>query len=201
MAPPDLLARIASLLSEQPPPPRFPERSQGAVLLPLTALGGGCAPALSEETAVLFTVRTEGVATHKGQVSFPGGRIEPGETPRSAACRETMEELGIPEDRIRVLGALGGFPTLTSAWEIRCFVGHLAPGSLAPLAGEVAEVFEIPLAELRLKRRLQRRERATAPPVWPTFGHARGERHLTVWGATARILAEFLDRIEAAGLP
>ena len=184
---------LEALLSRRAGPPAIPSRRQGAVLLPLVSSGGDLYPKTLEEASVLFTLRTRKVPTHKGEVSFPGGKIEEGESPEEAALRETAEELRIPTGSIRVAGFLGSFPTYTTAWEIRALLGLLPPGPWDPSPREVEAVFQIPLPRLLEERRLQRAPSSLPGPPWPTFLHQSGHRRFTVWGATARILAAFLD--------
>ena len=187
------LETLGALLPEEAPPPRIPSRRQGAVLLPLVSTGGEDLPGTFRESSVLFTLRTETVATHKGEVSFPGGRIEQGETPAEAALRETAEELGLPLEKIRFIGFLGTFPTSTTAWEIRAALGILPGKGWTPMPKEVEEAFLVPLPELIETRKAQRLAPAEPGPPWPTFLHRSGDRRFTIWGATARILAAFLD--------
>ncbi len=184
---------LPGLLGKEATPPAAPERKQGAVLLPLVPAGEEVLRPKLGETAVLFTLRTRTVASHKGEVSFPGGRIEPGETPREAALRETSEELRLPREAIRISGFLGSFPTSTTSWEIRAFAGFLPPGGWDPLPGEVEAAFLVPLPDLLEARAAQRRPTTLKGPPWPTFLHRSGNRRFTIWGATARILAAFLD--------
>ena len=98
---------------------------------------------------LVFTVRRDDLRTHAGQTSFPGGRRDPGDADLVAtALREAEEELGVPRDRVRVLGLLDDVPT-PSQFVITPVVGIAkSPLVLAPHLGEVAEVFDCSLAEL-----------------------------------------------------
>src|SRR3989304_3539900 len=109
-----------------------------AVLVPLLLNGG--------RWHLLFTRRTENVETHRGQVSFPGGRVEPGdEDAVAAALRETQEEIGVRPEDVRVLGSMDSLLTVTQ-YLITPVVGVLPwPYPLRPDPVEVAEVFQIPL--------------------------------------------------------
>jgi 8-oxo-dGTP pyrophosphatase MutT (NUDIX family) len=157
-----------------------------AVLVPLmrTPLG----------IEVLFTLRRDDLGTHPGQVSFPGGRIDPEDNDSwSAALRECHEELGINATSIRQLGQLSDFPVVTNflitPWVAECT--DLGPYETSQR--EVAEVFKVPLAVLQDKAqqrtalfsRFDKEERVH-------FFH--GGPHV-IWGATAAILAELLDVI------
>jgi 8-oxo-dGTP pyrophosphatase MutT (NUDIX family) len=136
--------------------------------------------------SILLTRRAAHLSAHAGQVSFPGGRIEPGETPEQAALREAAEEVGLDPGWPELAGRMPPHRTGTG-YEITPVIGLLAPGfALAPDPGEVAHAFEFPLATL-LDPAAPRRERAEWKGrmreywVWPH----EGER---IWGATATIL-------------
>jgi len=100
-----------------------------------------------EGVSVLFTQRTSHLTDHGGQISFPGGRAEPQDAgPVATALRETREEIGLPAERVRIIGTLPIYRTVTR-YEITPVVGFVEPP--LPLAldeFEVAEVFEVPLA-------------------------------------------------------
>jgi 8-oxo-dGTP pyrophosphatase MutT (NUDIX family) len=144
---------------------------------------------------VLFTVRTDKVGSHRGQISFPGGVVDPGDTCRECtALRELDEELGFPREAVTLLGRVSDYPTITG-YLISSFVGYLgAEPALTPHDHEVAQVFAVPLADL-----LSGRVPGTTE-VWEFQGHERAiffylyEDH-RIWGATAAILHEFLDCI------
>lgn len=109
-----------------------------AVLVPLVGRPEG--------VTVLFTQRAAHLNDHAGQISFPGGRAEPTDTgPVATALRETFEEIGLPGERVEVLGTLPRYRTVTN-YEITPVVGLVAPPlPLALDAFEVADVFEVPL--------------------------------------------------------
>jgi len=101
-----------------------------------------------DEAAVLFTLRSSRLGRHPGQFALPGGRIDAGESDVAAALRELDEELGVRLGEERVLGRLDDFAT-RSGYCITPVVAWAAAGlALRPHAGEVAETFHIPLAEL-----------------------------------------------------
>jgi 8-oxo-dGTP pyrophosphatase MutT (NUDIX family) len=141
---------------------------------------------------LVFIRRPSTVLHHKDQVSFPGGGIEPGEDPEAAALRETWEEIGVPRDRIRVLGRLTPLYIPPSNYSIFPVVGAAAePPPFQPEPEEVAEIIEIPLAHLFDLRSARRetwtiRGEATEVPFYAFGSHK-------IWGATAMVLAEFLD--------
>lgn len=149
---------------------------------------------------VLFTRRTEHLRHHAGQVSFPGGAMEPGDADAvAAALRETHEEIGVEAASIEPLGLLDPMATITG-FRVVPVVARIDPGYRAiPDPNEVAEVFELPLdfllapdslfhAEMPWRGRIRRI--AELRP-WPGGAHAR------VWGATAIIIDNLRQRLEA----
>jgi 8-oxo-dGTP pyrophosphatase MutT (NUDIX family) len=148
-----------------------------AVLVPLVA---------HPEPTVLLTLRSARLNSHAGQVSFPGGRMEPGETPEQAALREAEEEVGLDPALPRLLGRLPEVLTGTG-YRITPVVAWLTPPfALRHDPGEVEEPFEYPLARLLdpaspERRRQEFRGRIREFWVWPH------ERHY-IWGATASML-------------
>ncbi len=110
-----------------------------AVLVALVASPGG--------PEIILTQRTADLRHHPAQISFPGGRIEPGDaTPADAALREAWEEVGLPPERVEILGCLPHYRTV-SDYCVQPFVGWVEPPVwFAPDAREVAEVFLVPLA-------------------------------------------------------
>jgi len=145
-----------------------------------------------------FTVRSAELRKHSGQISFPGGRVDPGETYPQAARRETREELGIAEDAIAVLGELDDVPTPTG-YTIRPIVCTL-PGENAlyePNPAEVAEVFEVPLATFTDERiRRDMGEREWRGHRYRLHAYDVGDRN--IWGATARIVEQLVGLLAPA---
>jgi 8-oxo-dGTP pyrophosphatase MutT (NUDIX family) len=155
-----------------------------AVLVPLIDHPGGL--------TVLLTQRTAHLSAHAGQVSFPGGRIEPGDADAvAAALRETEEETGLPRDRVTIVGRLDTYLTGTG-FEITPVVGIVAPPiALTIDPYEVAEAFEVPLGFVLDRRNHQRVERESAGRrrifcVLPYQGR-------NIWGATAGILVNLAE--------
>jgi 8-oxo-dGTP pyrophosphatase MutT (NUDIX family) len=163
-----------------------------AVLIPVIARpSNGGAP------TILFTRRTEHLAKHSGQISFPGGRSEPADlTPVETALRETMEETGIASSFVSIAGFLPRYRTGTG-FDIAPVVGVVAPGfALVPDPREVAEVFEVPLAFFLdpANARDGSREmagRARRFHVFEPDGHY-------IWGITAALLSDFAGLVRAA---
>lgn len=167
---------------------------------PLT--GEGRAPAAvlvvafeeSGEAEVVLTRRSPLLRTHTGEISFPGGRLEPGEAPAAAALREAKEEVGLDPAAVEVLGALAPLSTTSSRTALVPVVGVVdGRPALSPNPAEVARVFTVRLAELM------------SPPVYhqERWGQGDASRVIhffdlpgeTVWGATARVLVDLLGRV------
>lgn len=146
---------------------------------------------------VLLTRRTEGLRHHPGQVSFPGGRIEPGDRDTvAAAVRETGEELGIDASLITPLGFLDPLATVTG-FRVVPVVAHLCPSyAVMPDPGEVAEAFEVPLDFLLDPANLEARPfewKGRTRRIWEYRYPAQ-----RIWGATASMLLNLRHRLEAA---
>ena len=116
-------------------------RRSYAVLVPLVEREG--------ELSLLYEVRAGSLRRQPGEVCFPGGRMEPGESPEQCALRESFEELGLPPERVRVLGRLDFIAHRDNflMWPVLGVVDRDAP-RLTPSPAEVAEVFLVPLARL-----------------------------------------------------
>ncbi len=159
-------------------------RTHSAVLVPLYVDGGA--------VHAVFTRRRDDLRRHAGEISFPGGRREPGETLLQAALREAHEEVGLPPEDVDVVGALEPVGTFVTNYAIYPFVGVIAPGTAwVPQAREVAEVLELSLEEVRAAHAEKRLVRRGIPFRTDTYevGDA------MIWGATARIVADLLRRV------
>ena len=145
---------------------------------------------LSGDAHIVLTVRADALR-HGGQVSLPGGVVEPGETHEQAALREAHEEVALPLAPVRVLGALTPLDIPVSGFRLHPIVAATgAHPLLTPADSEVAQILEIPVHDLLDSANFvrTRRERDGVRYVVPVFrvsGH-------DVWGATAMVLAEFL---------
>jgi 8-oxo-dGTP pyrophosphatase MutT (NUDIX family) len=142
----------------------------------------------------LFTKRTDLVEHHKGQISFPGGGKHASDANAwETAIRETEEEIGVPRAGVKLLGALPKLVTVTD-FEISPFVGAIPfPTQFAPHAGEVESIIEVPVSYLLdpmvvEERPVKWKGRDVMTLVYHYKGHA-------IWGATARILADFLTAL------
>jgi len=150
------------------------------------------------EARVVLTRRAAHLRTHTGEVSFPGGRLDEGETSESAALREASEEIRLDPTSVELVGTLTVLSTMSSSATITPVVGLLpARPVVVASPGEVEHVFDVALAEL-VSDEVFHEERWEFPPgVGPRGG---GELTLwffeladdTVWGATARVLVELL---------
>jgi len=143
----------------------------------------------------VFTRRRGDLRRHAGEISFPGGRRDPGEELVDTALREAHEEVGLPPDAVQIVGALPPTPTFVTNYAIYPFVGVIEAGFAWVLQRtEVDEVLELSLDDLRAghgERRLVRRGIPFRTPTYEVDGHL-------IWGATARILGELLARLTAA---
>jgi 8-oxo-dGTP pyrophosphatase MutT (NUDIX family) len=160
-------------------------RTNAAVLVPLYLSNG--------ELHAVFTKRRDDMRRHAGEISFPGGRQDDGDPDlQSTAVREANEEIGLPPAAVEILGALQPTPTIATGYSVYPFVGLIEPGREWTLsAREVAEVLELPLGELVAgygRRRLVRRGLQIRTDTYVVGEHL-------IWGATARILADLLERI------
>lgn len=141
-----------------------------------------------------LTRRTEIVATHKGQISLPGGAQEPGETISQSALRETCEEIGVCLDETCLVGALTHLYLGVSDFDIYPFVGYVPQRpDFHPHVGEVASMLEFPLP-LLVDDAIKETERWTLRGVEMDVPFYRLDGQI-VWGATAIILSEFEVRL------
>ena len=164
-------------------------RRPAAVLLALVDRG--------DDLNVLLTRRTDDLANHAGQVSFPGGGIEPDDADAiAAALRETHEEIGVDSGLIEPIGYLDTFETISS-YRITPVVAWLDAGyHPVPTPREVAEIFEVPLAyfvDPANKHTLRMNYLGKEREIYEFFYG--GQR---IWGATAAMLLNFVNRMETA---
>jgi 8-oxo-dGTP pyrophosphatase MutT (NUDIX family) len=148
------------------------------------------------EPTVLFRIRTDGLASHAGQVAFPGGKIDPGDaSPVAAALREADEEIGLSPALIEPLGFLDLYLTF-SGFRILPTVARVKPDfKLVLNPWEVAETFEVPLSFLMTPANLQRRSRDWKGINREYYAIPFGDRY--IWGITAGIVRNLYDRVYA----
>lgn len=149
-----------------------------------------------EDPGLVFTERRADMRRHAGEISFPGGRRDPEDADLSAtALREAQEEIGLDPARVELGEALPATTTFVTGYLIHPFVGHIPhPGelSLEPNPAEVETVLTFSLDLLREGYEIRRLVRRGIPIHTPTY---EVEGHL-IWGATARILGDLLDRLQ-----
>jgi len=142
---------------------------------------------------LVFTERRHDLRRHAGEISFPGGRRDPGEELHETALREAEEEIKLAPDQVEIVGALPPVGTFVTSYKVHPFVGVIPPDlPFEPNPAEVESVLLASLDELVAgygKRRLVRR----GVPI-KTDTYVVGEA--LIWGATARILGLLLERLE-----
>jgi 8-oxo-dGTP pyrophosphatase MutT (NUDIX family) len=165
-------------------PGRDGDATPAAVLVPVVNRPDGL--------TVLLTQRSAGLPDHPGQISFPGGRVEPGDLSHAhAALRETVEEVGLDQDRVHILGELASYETVTG-YRVTPVVGWVEPPfTLTTDPLEVAEAFEVPLAFLLDPANQQRHYRMLGELQRDFWAIPWRDRY--IWGATAAMLL-ILDR-------
>jgi len=164
-----------------------PGRTDAAVLVPLYLDSGAL--------HAVFTKRRADLKRHAGEISFPGGRQDhPDERLLNTALREAREEIGLDPQQVDVQGALPPVGTFVTGYKVHPFVGTIPEGlRFRPNPTEVAAILEFTLDQLREGFAMRRLIRRGVPIRTPTYEV--GE-HM-IWGATARILGELLERLEA----
>lgn len=196
MTPEELRARLTAMLSaphddavvygdevlevlDAPPIP-------AAVLVPVV---------LGKVPGILLTKRNAHLSKHAGQVSFPGGRIDAGETPEAAALREAQEEVALGPHDVELLGRMADYVTATG-YRITPVVGLLPPGlTLHPSPQEVESVFELPI-DVLLDPQAPRRQRHETRGHWREYWVWPHPDHY-IWGATAAILVHLAQKLRA----
>lgn len=163
------------------------EPSLAAVLMPLFRT--------QEDWHLLFTRRTDSVDIHRGQVAFPGGRLEPGDqSPAEAALRESKEEIGLQPEDVTILGELNPLITV-SQFFVTPVLGTIPwPYPLRPNQKEVARCFGVPIKWLADPTNLevQYRQPTIPGPTVPVYYFKPYEGEL-IWGVTARITKSLLE--------
>ena len=147
------------------------------------------------EINVLLTQRTEHLADHPGQISFPGGRVEPADAgPRHTALRETLEEIGLAAESIAVAGYLEPMAVVTG-FAVAPVVGFIdGDARFMPDPYEVAEIFEVPLEFFMDDKNRRHIERSMHGVTMPFSEYHFEDRR--IWGATAMMISEFINLLK-----
>ncbi len=184
------IERLRRTLSKETPVPRekLANNSRGAaVLVPIRERRG--------ELHVVYIRRADHVSSHRGQVAFPGGRVDPADTTLlDTALREAREEVGIEPHTVDVLGAFPEMSTLTSGITVAPFAGVIPAASrLSPSLDEVAEIFEVPIGALADPRYRGEYRWGANGSKFPAILYG-GQ---TIWGLTLRITMNLLEIVGA----
>jgi 8-oxo-dGTP pyrophosphatase MutT (NUDIX family) len=179
----ELRERLAAAARE-PSPARLRGETEAAVLVPLYVR--------DDELHAVFTKRREDLRRHPGEISFPGGRRDhPDEELQTTALREAEEEIGLAVDDVELLGTLQPVSTFVTGYLIYPHVGLIEPIPWKPSPNEVELVLELSLPALvggYAKRPMTRRGFTFETDTYIVDDHL-------IWGATARILGDLLERL------
>ncbi len=180
------LARLREVLARRPALAiEAPECRRACVLVPLIRNAG--------HWSILFTRRAENLAAHSGQIAFPGGAVESGETLEDAATREAEEEVGIRRADVELIGRLDDLVT-NSGFLVAPFVGVIhEPIEYVMQEAEVVEVFEVPVDALLDPEKPEVRYVSFRGQSYPVYSYIHG--HYEIWGLTGRMLKSFLDLV------
>lgn len=180
------LQRLRELLTRTPAVAiEAPQFKRACVLIPIVRQADGW--------CILFSRRSELLAAHRGQVAFPGGGVEEGEELAAAAIREAQEEVGIPADRVELIGRLDDVVT-NSGFLVAPFVGVIAePIEYVLQETEVAEVFEVPVEALLHPDNPEVRYVPFRNRHYPAYFYTYGDYE--IWGLTGRMLKAMLDLV------
>jgi 8-oxo-dGTP pyrophosphatase MutT (NUDIX family) len=192
----DLRARLLTIVADVSEgdvahsSPRLPADAaavEAAVLVPVV---------LGSPPGILLTKRTAHLKQHAGQVSFPGGRIDPEDpTPEAAALREAEEEISLSPTSVEILGRMASYFTGTG-YRITPVIGLIPPGlCFQPSPDEVEDVFELSFKVL-LDPKAPRRQRQHVNGVWREYWVWPHSTHF-IWGATAAILVDLAHKLRA----
>lgn len=183
------LGRLREILGRRPAIEiDAPQHRRACVLIPLIRTATGW--------SILFTRRSENLASHSGQIAFPGGSVEAGESLEDATLREAEEEVGIPPRHVELIGRLDDVIT-HSGFLVAPFAGVIhEPISYVMQEAEVVEIFEVPIeALLEVQNPEVRNPEVRYVPFrnrrYPAYFYRYGEYE--IWGLTGRMLKAFLD--------
>ncbi len=173
---------LSSALDQAPAHAPAPGDRLAAVLAPLVE---------SPDLSLIFTVRSDALSRHPGEISFPGGLVDEGETPADAARREAFEEIGLEPTLPRLVGALPPVHTYVSAILVIPFVGLLkAPPDLFAAEAEIKEIIRVPLSVLAAVEEPMELPRVDGT-AWQGWAYPVEDHR--IWGATGLMVRSFLD--------
>lgn len=180
------LGRLRTIVAQRPAIAiDAPQFRRACVLVPIVRDGGGW--------SILFSRRSENLQAHSGQIAFPGGAVEAGESLADAALREAYEEVGIEPRFVEVIGRLDDLVT-NSGFLVAPFVGVIGERIEYVLQpGEVEEVFEVPLDALLDPALPEVRYVSFRSRKYPAYFYPYGSYE--IWGLTGRMLKSFLDLV------
>ena len=183
------LQRLRGILAQRPAIEiDAPEHRRACVLIPLIRSDAGW--------SILFTKRSEHLAAHSGQIAFPGGTVEGGETLDAAAVREAEDEVGIPPQHVELIGRLDDVIT-HSGFLVAPFVGVIhEPFDVVIQEAEVVEVFQVPIEALLDPANPEVRYVPFQKKKYPAYFYHHGPHE--IWGLTGRMLKAFLDLVWTA---
>jgi 8-oxo-dGTP pyrophosphatase MutT (NUDIX family) len=186
--------RIADAVSARLDGVLLDPQAAAAIELPATVQAAVLVPLFIDQGVVhaVFTERRHDLPRHAGEISFPGGRREPHDEDLIAtALRESYEEIGLPARDVTIMGSLEPAPLIASGFGVYPFVGMVPAGfRWTPSDREVASVIELSLPDVAAgygRREIQRRGSTIRTDTFVVNGH-------TIWGATARIVTDLLER-------
>ncbi len=181
------LARLREITAARPAIEiEAPQYRRAAVLIPLVRAGDG-------EWSIIFHRRSDNLDAHPGQIAFPGGAVESGETLEAAVLREAQEEVGIPPQTVEIIGRLDDLVT-NSGFLVAPFpaVVHERVEYVLQQT-EVVEVFEVPIEALLEERNPEVRFVGFRNRRYPAYFYHYGRYE--IWGLTGRMLKTFLDLV------
>ncbi len=175
----DIFARRVSVAIDAP------DLRRACVLIPLVRADEGW--------SVLLTRRAENLTSHSGQIAFPGGGVEDGESLPDAAIREAEEEVGIPRSEVELIGRLDDLIT-NSGYLVAPFIGVIhQPFRLVMQEAEVVEVFQVPIDVLLDPEKPEVRYISYRERKYPAYFYP--YEQYEIWGLTGRMLKTFLDMV------
>lgn len=200
MISPAFLKRLEIALTLDLPYPERPPKLSGTAASVLILFGyqTGDSP---ENPRILVTRRTDQMVNHKGQMAFPGGSRDDDETERETALRETEEEVGIPREKIQIVGALPTLWTITDFWitpVVGVLTSQIEETPIRSNKAEIAETLWVPLSILKDPATYRKEWVERGPIRFPVHAYyvdsAQGQSR--IWGATGAMIQNLLARLD-----